>query len=453
MIRTPVILIFDVGKTNKKLLLFNQQYKIIFEESIQLNETVDEDGFACENIISLSHWILENYKKYINSTEFEVRAINFSAYGASVVLIDEMGAPCFPLYNYLKPYPIALQHSLYEKYGGEEVFCLETASPSLGNLNSGLQLYRLKVEKKIEFEKVQFALHLPQYLSYLLTNKAATDITSIGCHTSLWDFQHNRYHRWAHQEGIANKFAPICKSDDVVYVQNDAIAIGRGLHDSSSALIPYLKTIKEPFLFISTGTWSISLNPFNQSPLTKAELEKDTLFYLSSDGIPVKASRLFAGREHELQTKRIADFYGVEELFYESIQYDQSLVQKLKQQSDHVIHDGVPNQIVFSNRDLHAFANYQEAYHQLIIDIVHMQIRSTDLVLHPSSVKSIYVDGGFSNNQLFMQLIASHYVGYNIYAASVAQASALGAAVSIHEKWNDLPLPQSLIHAVKLSAD
>ena len=45
------------------------------------------------------------------------------------------------------------------------------------------------------------------------------------------------------------------------------------------------------------------------------------------------------------------------------------------------------------------------------------------------------------------------YIGYNIYAASVAQASALGAAVSIHEKWNDLALPQTLIYAVKSSAN
>ena len=42
----PVILIFDVGKTNKKLLLFDEQYKVVFEESKQFTETTDEDGFA-----------------------------------------------------------------------------------------------------------------------------------------------------------------------------------------------------------------------------------------------------------------------------------------------------------------------------------------------------------------------------------------------------------------------
>ena len=46
----PVLAIFDIGKTNKKIFLFNEQYKIVFEESVTMAETVDEDGFPCEDI-------------------------------------------------------------------------------------------------------------------------------------------------------------------------------------------------------------------------------------------------------------------------------------------------------------------------------------------------------------------------------------------------------------------
>ncbi|MEI9908231.1 MAG: hypothetical protein WDO71_00270 [Bacteroidota bacterium] len=38
-------------------------------------------------------------------------------------------------------------------------------------------------------KKIKYALHLPQYLSYILSGKLNTDITSIGCHTHLWYFQ------------------------------------------------------------------------------------------------------------------------------------------------------------------------------------------------------------------------------------------------------------------------
>ena len=47
MNKIPSIAIYDVGKTNKKLILFDEQYSVVYEESIQLPETKDEDGFSC----------------------------------------------------------------------------------------------------------------------------------------------------------------------------------------------------------------------------------------------------------------------------------------------------------------------------------------------------------------------------------------------------------------------
>ncbi len=49
----PVIAVFDVGKTNKKLFLFDEDYKIVFERTHKFKETVDEDGDACENLDEL----------------------------------------------------------------------------------------------------------------------------------------------------------------------------------------------------------------------------------------------------------------------------------------------------------------------------------------------------------------------------------------------------------------
>ena len=49
----PVTLIFDIGKTNKKVLLFDKQYQLVFEASQQLEETTD-DGFPCEDVHSLT---------------------------------------------------------------------------------------------------------------------------------------------------------------------------------------------------------------------------------------------------------------------------------------------------------------------------------------------------------------------------------------------------------------
>ena len=140
----PVIAVFDIGKTNKKLFLFDEDYRVVYEHAERLAETTDEDGDACEDLQSLRHFVVYSLDKVIAKKEFDIKAVNFSAYGASFVYVDGEGKPIGPLYNYLKPYPQPLQKQFYDKYGGEAEFSSRCASPVLGSLNSGMQLYRMK---------------------------------------------------------------------------------------------------------------------------------------------------------------------------------------------------------------------------------------------------------------------------------------------------------------------
>jgi sugar (pentulose or hexulose) kinase len=429
----PVILIFDVGKTNKKLLLFNEQYEVVYEESIQLKEIKDEDDFPCEDMDALTDWIKNSFDKIINDKRFHVSAINFSAYGASFVNIDKDGKTITPLYNYLKPYPEKIKQQFYATYGDENVIARETASPVLGSLNSGLQLYRLKYQQPEIFNQIKYSLHLPQYLSFIFSKECATDITSVGCHTMLWNFEEKNYHEWVYKEGIDKKFAPIYNSDKIIaHLKN--INIGIGLHDSSAALIPYLKFCKEPFILISTGTWCISLNPFNSSPLTDEELKNDCLCYLTYEGKPVKASRLFAGYEHEMQTKKLSLHFNKAVDYYKTVRYNDAFLNKIKKE-----------EVNFSDTDLRMFDSYEEAYHTLMFHIIQKQVVSTNLVLNTSFVKKIFVDGGFSTNEIYMKLLADKYDDINIFAATIPCATALGAAIVLHQHWNDKELPENLI--------
>jgi len=446
---TPVIAIFDVGKTNKKLFLFDEQYKIVFEKTARFTETTDEDGDVCENIESLRLSVFDSLREVFKKKEFEIKAINFSTYGASFVYIDEDGRPLTPLYNYLKEYPAALQKQFYDTYGGESAFSLQTASPVLGSLNSGMQLYRLKYEKPEIFAQVKYALHLPQYLSYLISGVACTDITSIGCHTNLWDYTKNTYHNWVEKEQLLDKLAPILPSDEVLPAAfpGGGYAVGIGLHDSSAALIPYLVNFNEPFVLISTGTWCISLNPFNQSPLTTEELQDDCLCYMTYNGKPVKASRLFAGYEHEQQVKRIATHFNQNIVKYRAVDFDVDIINRLQKNTTAV--NAAPGKMlkesVFGQRELNQFASDTEAYHQLILDIVTQQYHSTQLVVKGTKTKRIFVDGGFSRNSIYMNLLATFFPKMEIFAASMAQATAVGTALSVHRSWNRKVLPNDII--------
>jgi sugar (pentulose or hexulose) kinase len=451
MNKHPVIAIFDVGKTNKKLFLFDENYKIVFERSARFTETVDEDGFPCENLDSLKLSVFDSLREVFRLKDFEIKAINFCSYGASFVYLNDDGKACAPLYNYLKEYPENLKKQFYDTYGGEEGFSFRTASPVLGSLNSGMQLYRIKYEKPDLFKKIKYALHLPQYLSYLITSAVYSDITSIGCHTNLWDFQKNEYHYWVQKEGILEKLAPIFPCNQVIppSFPGSNYSVGIGLHDSSAALIPYLVNFHEPFILLSTGTWCISLNPFNHSPLTKEELQKDCLCFMSFEGKPVKASRLFAGYEHEQQVKRIADHFNQSAARYRAMDFNPEIIAALQKKNQGFKNLQPDKNILkisfFAERELSDFANGEEAYHQLMLDIINQQYLSTQLVLKGTKVKRIFVDGGFSKNIIYMNLLACCFPDIEIFAASMAQATAMGAALAIHSAWDKKSLPNDII--------
>jgi L-fuculokinase len=471
-----VVAIFDVGKTNKKLLLFNQEYELVKETTVQLPETTDEDGFECEDVHALTNWVITNFEELSMSAGYQVAALNFSSYGASFVHLDKSGEPCLPLYNYLKPYPENLRTAFYDRYGGEEEFSMLTASPVLGSLNSGMQLYRLKHEQPDLFNKIRSSLHLPQYLNYILSGKISTDITSVGCHTNLWNFRSNSYHEWVQSEKIENKFAPVVLGDALV---NDPASsrqppIGVGLHDSSAALIPYLLYFSDPFILISTGTWCISMNPFNKDPLTKAELRNDCLCYLTYKGETVKSSRLFAGNEHEKQIKKLGEYFHRNDPAAARIRFNKEIYEslalkypsvtgnspaELKQPSEvgnSALVQKYPSGIgdspvsttgasAFSSRDLGEFPDYETAYHQLIRDIMVQQAASTRLVMNDPGIKQIFVDGGFSKNDVYMNLLSMAFPQTTVAAATVPQSTGLGAALAIHKHWNPNPLPKNLI--------
>ena len=244
--KKKVIAIFDIGKTNKKILLFDEKLKVVSCIEEEFKTSIDEDSVECDDIDLIEVWMKSTLEEIIKGDEYDLKAVNFSTYGASLAFLDDAGKRLTPIYNYLKEVPESIQSELFKKYGGEEEFCRKTASPKLGLLlNSGIQMLWLKKEKPEVFHKVKSILHFPQYLSYLLTNKVVSEPTSIGCHTFMWDFDSNCYHDWIKNEGFdlpepipnTNTFATTLAAKDFV--------TGIGIHDSSSSLVPYLKGSKE----------------------------------------------------------------------------------------------------------------------------------------------------------------------------------------------------------------
>ena len=98
-----VVLIFDIGKTNKKFFLFDKDFKEVYREHTRIAEIQDEDGYPCENLAALEAWLIEVYNRLLLADKYRIRVLNFSAYGASFVHLDNHGNVLTPLYHYPTP--------------------------------------------------------------------------------------------------------------------------------------------------------------------------------------------------------------------------------------------------------------------------------------------------------------------------------------------------------------
>ena len=438
--KTPIYAVFDVGKTNKKVILFDENRRIIEEQQQVCLETVDDDGFPCESLERLSYWVRSHFQQLRQHPRYALRGVNFTAYGASFVHLGDDDQPVAPLYNYLKPLPEALAERFYADLAdagggplGADDFGAATRSPRLGMLNSGLQLYWLKHAKPALHARVRTSLHLPQYLSFLITGEKFSDYTSVGCHTGLWDFAARDYHPWVRREGLDRHLAPL--TPDPVAAVVDGVLVGVGLHDSSAAVLPYLHERAGPFLLVSTGTWSVTLNPFGRQPLTPALLRRDCLSYLSPVGQELPAARLFLGREHDYQVQHIANHFHVSPDFYRAVAALPPEAARLRGAAPFrpwCMHGTGPYPAEAAEAwDLAGYPSAPAAYYELLRGLVALQAESIRLVRHHEP--TIFVDGGFARNALFCQLLAEAFPEARIQTLEVPQATALGALLHLEQ--------------------
>jgi sugar (pentulose or hexulose) kinase len=442
--KESVIAIYDIGKTNKKILLFNEDLKIVSEIEEKFAETLDDDGFDCDDIDLIEKWISNSLTELVNSDKYDLSAVNFTTYGATLAYLDENGKRLTPVYNYLKPIDERIPENLYKRYGGRDEFCRRTASPALGMLNSGIQPLWLKSAKPEIFCRIKDILHFPQYLSYLITGKRCSEHTSIGCHTALWDFDNMDYHPWikAYCLNLPEPLPVDTLFNAVVGGKN--VKVGIGIHDSSASLAPYFSGEKGKFLLISTGTWCINMNPFNNEILTVDQLDNDCLCYMSINRQPVKSSRLFLGNFHENALKHISGHFGKADDYYKLIKTDLSLLRIMNNRfrGRRIFFESGPySRELQENIDMYEFNTYEEAYHQLMNELGELTVESIRLVLPGNDdIGSIYITGGFSKNELFINYIAAAFPSKAVYTSEISNASALGAALVVSGIRPDLNL-------------
>ncbi len=441
--KTNVIAVFDIGKTNKKILLFNEQMKVVFQHEQKFATTVDADGFECDDIEKIETWMKSELETIISGDTYAIQAVNFSTYGASLAFLNAKGERLTPIYNYLKEVNPSIENTLFEAHGGKDEFCRKTASPALGLLlNSGIQMLWLQQSQPELWKEVKDILHFPQYLAYVLKGQVTSEPTSIGCHTFMWDFDRMDYHRWIAEAGIQ---LPVPQNNDVVataVLAGEEVQVGVGIHDSSASLVPYLENSAEKFILISTGTWCINMNPYNDEPLTADQLSKDCLCFMTPKKQQVKSSRLFMGHFHEVLVAKLNAYFSMDDNYYKAIPFDAAMIAGLKAKfADTSVF--FPYGVTgfdkgLAELDFSVFENFNEAYNRLVMELTELNIQSLNLIIAENDPTGIiYVSGGFARNPIYVNLLSQHFSDKKVFTSEIDNASALGAALVIADNFKN----------------
>ncbi|SMY10356.1 carbohydrate kinase [Flavimaricola marinus] len=185
----------------------------------------------------------------------------------------------------------------------------QTGSPRLaGGLNIGAQLhYQLSTDPTLRDRTAQIVTY-PQYWGHRLTGIAATDVTSIGCHTDLWSPREGVFSTLPAALAIEGKIARVRKSTEVLGTILPDISqatclplntqVRAGIHDSNASLYPHILTQTGSFSVVSTGTWVIVMSVGgDDAPLDPS---RDTLINVNARGQAVPSARFMGGREYEI---------------------------------------------------------------------------------------------------------------------------------------------------------
>lgn len=297
------IAVIDIGKTNAKLALV--QAGTLAELAVVTRPNTVLPGPPWPHFDLEGHWafFIEHLAAF--HAAHGVDAIAVTTHGASGVLLDAQGGLAVPMLDYEHPGPDALAH----RYDAIRPPFAETGSARLPmGLNLGAQLFWLFETHPDLIGRVAHVLTYPQYWGWRLTGELASDVTSLGCHTDLWNPWEGRFSSLVDTLGLADKIAPARKSSDVLGHLRPEVAAATGLspdtpvacgiHDSNASLYPYVLGRSAPFAVVSTGTWVVSMAV--GSDRTALDPARDTLVNVNALGHAVPSARFMGGREYEI---------------------------------------------------------------------------------------------------------------------------------------------------------
>ena len=297
------IAVIDVGKTNAKLALVDAA--TLQEVAVVTRPNIVQPGPPWPHFDLSGHWEFFLHHLGAFHAAHGVDAISVTTHGASVVLLDHAGELAAPMLDYEHDGPEAVA----AQYDTLRPDFAQTGSPRLARgMNIGAQLHWMLSTQPDLRARVAHVLTYPQYWGWRLTGEMACDVTSLGCHSDLWNPWQGDFSSLVDRLGLTGKFAPPRRPDGQLGVLRRDIAdqtglspqtpVTVGIHDSNASLYPYLGGQGGAFSVVSTGTWVVCMAV--QGDKVTLDPARDVLVNVNAHGQAVPSARFMGGREYDL---------------------------------------------------------------------------------------------------------------------------------------------------------
>ena len=288
------VAVIDIGKTNAKVVLVAPDGREMWERRTR-NAVLPGPPYTHHDAEGLWAFALAA----LSDLPEPPGAIVPVTHGACAALVDAGGALALPVLDYEHPAPS-------EAPGYAAPPFAETGSPPLPDgLNLGRQLHWQAAGWPDAFARARFVLTWPQWWAFRLSGVAASEVTSLGCHTDLWAVHEGRPSSLARARVWDARLPPLRRAGDVLGPILPEVAtqtglprrtpVMTGIHDSNASLLPYLG--QGPCGVLSTGTWIVAMAL--GTPMPVLDPARDMLVNAAADGRPVPTARFMGGRERD----------------------------------------------------------------------------------------------------------------------------------------------------------
>ncbi|MBH05631.1 MAG: hypothetical protein CMJ20_04855 [Phycisphaeraceae bacterium] len=410
--------VLDVGKTHVKLLVVSRLGSILDESQLE-NEPKPGPPYQHIDTERIWNWLQQTIAA--TAKKYQINSVVATTHGAAAALVDD-DELVLPILDYETIIPPD------EEFEAIIPPFNQTQSPDFPDgLNLGRQLFWLQKNHPVQFTRARYILTYPQYWAWRLCGVPASEVTSLGCHTHLWNPGQQCFSTLVQKMGWQDKFPPMHHAAKTLGTIKPQLAgplnlslgcrVHCGIHDSNGAYCLYLRGHQRPFSLISTGTWIIMMSP--RLALDQLEPSNDTLALVNILGEPLPTARLMGGREFEILTSRCNGQHEFDEEDLASIVKQEAFLLP-------TFATGGP----FADRKGPALGPNVHHPGQILaratLYVAMMTMNSTELL---KTDGDLIIDGGFAQNLWYCRLLAALRPHGRCYLNHQAQGTAIGTGM------------------------